>query len=184
MPHRGAFGLILTLHVLGAVLVIGPLAIAALLTAPLVRAGRPMLPVLRVLRRFLPLAAVASLGVVLLGVVMVHQGPFGSVRRFGDAWIADSLVLWAVAAVTTITVLTGGVAGAVTDLDADADADARAEPAGRAAGDQVAPPPGGRTRRAAAARDRRRLVRLGAGGLVTAGCWVAIVALMVIKPGS
>ncbi|MBX6391437.1 MAG: hypothetical protein IRZ08_21020 [Frankia sp.] len=154
MPHKGAFGLVLTLHVLGAVLLVGPLAASGLLLPLLVRTGQPALPLLRPVPRLLRLAAAGTLGVAALGAVLVNRGPFGSVRGFGDGWLAGSLVLWAVAVVLTVTAMAGGVAGAVADIE--------------------------RT----GALARGRLARLAAAGLVATACWCLVVVLMVVKPGS
>jgi|GEM_PF-2213426 len=153
MPHSGPYGLVLALHVVGAMFLISPLAIAGLCLPAMAFVGLPALPVLRPAPLLLRLAAVASLGVVGLGMVLVHQGPFGSVRSYDDGWITSSIALWAIANLLTVTVLAGGIATAVSEI----------EQTGMAA--------------------RHRLPWLALTGLVTTACWIGIVFLMVVKPG-
>ncbi|OHV37909.1 MULTISPECIES: hypothetical protein [Pseudofrankia] len=153
MPHSGPYGLVLALHVVGALFVISPLAFAGLCLPAMTFVGLRALPLLRPAPLVLRLAAAASLGVVALGLVLVRQGPFGSVRHYGDGWITSSVALWAIATLLTVTILASGVATAVAEI----------EQTGMAA--------------------RHRLPWLALTGLVTTSCWVAIVFLMVIKPG-
>jgi len=152
MPHPGAFGLLLTLHIALAVFVIGPLTLICAATWPLLRAGAGGLPVLRTARRLVRGLAVASLLIALTGVGMVHEGSFGSVRSLGDAWLAASIALWAVACLACLGVVAPAMSRAITDIGAGGNA-------------------------------RRRLVPIAGGALLSTGCWLVILALMVVKPG-
>jgi len=153
MPHSGAYGLILALHVLAALLVVGPLVFAGLCLPALAFVGLRALPVLKPAPLLLRIAGAASLGVVALGMVLVPKGPFGSVRGYSDGWITSSVALWAIATLITVTILASGVRTAVTEI----------EQQGMAA--------------------RHRLPWLALAGLVSTACWIAIVFLMVMKPG-
>lgn len=153
MPHSGAYGLILALHVLTAMLVIGPLVFGGLLLPALAFVGLRALPVLKPAPLLLRIAGAASLGVVGLGAALVHRGPFGSVRGYDDGWLTSSIALWAIATLITVTILAGGVATAVAEI----------EQTGTTA--------------------RHRLPWLALAGLISTACWIAIVFLMVIKPG-
>jgi hypothetical protein len=105
VPFRGSFGVVITLHVLTAIFIIGPLA-ATTVTAPrLVRAGRDGLAGLRgAIRavRYLSLGSIATAG---LGFSLVHQGSFGSVRSLSDTWLTWSLILWVVAVAVNLAVV-------------------------------------------------------------------------------
>ncbi|MBL7498586.1 hypothetical protein I6A84_03465 [Frankia sp. CNm7] len=153
MPHSGPYGLVLTLHVLGALFVISPLTFAGLCLPALAFVGHRALPILRPAPWLLRIAAVASLGVVALGLFLVPRGPFGEIRGYGDGWITSSMALWAIATLLTVTILAGGVSTAVAEI----------EQTGMAA--------------------RRRLPWLALTGLITTACWISIVYLMVVKPG-
>jgi len=154
MPHSGAYGLILALHVVAAMLVIGPLVFGGLFLPALAFVGLRALPVLKPAPLLLRIAGAASLGVVGLGAALVHRGPFGSVRGYSDGWLTSSIALWAIATLITVTILAGGVATAVAEI----------EQTGTTA--------------------RHRLPWLALAGLVSTACWIAIVFLMVIKPGT
>jgi hypothetical protein len=153
MPHGGAYGLILTLHILVAMVVVTPMALGGVILPAMAFTGLRALPWLRPAPLLLRLASVASLVVVGLGMALVHKGPFGHVRGYGDGWITSSMSLWAIATLLTATILAGGLSTAVHEI----------EQTGMAT--------------------RRRLPWLAATGVVITGCWVAIVFLMVMKPG-
>ncbi len=154
MPHSGAYGLILALHVLAALLVVGPLVFGGLCLPALTFVGLRALPVLKPAPLLLRIAATASLGVVALGMVLVPKGPFGSVRGYSDGWITSSVALWAIATLITVTILASGVATAVAEI----------EQQGMAA--------------------RHRLPWLALAGVISTACWITIVFLMVMKPGT
>lgn len=156
MPHPGAYGLLLTMHVAIAVFTIGPLTLLGAAVPLLLRAGpdtrAALLPVLRIAVRLLRGFAAATLLVALTGAALVGQGPFGSVRSFGDGWLTGSLLLWAVGAGCYLWLVTPGLSHAIAEIDAGGD------PHGRIA---------------------TLAVSATAGSL----CWLVVVALMVVKPG-
>jgi hypothetical protein len=153
MPHSGAYGLILALHVIVAMFVVTPLLFGGLFLPAMAYVGLRMLPWLRPAPLLLRIAATASLLVVGLGIVLVPRGPFGSVRGYGDGWITSSMSLWAIATLLTMTVLAGGLTTAIREI----------EQTGMAA--------------------RHRLPWLALVGVITTACWIGIVFLMVMKPG-
>lgn len=122
MPNRGAFGAILTLHILTAVFVIGPMAVAAMTAPRLIRGGDASLAALRgVLRstRYYPLA---SLIVVGLGFAIISKGPYGYHRSVTEPWILVSIILWALAAALTFFVVATFVERAITAIEQGDDA--------------------------------------------------------------
>ncbi|CAO5246416.1 hypothetical protein [Frankia sp. AgKG'84/4] len=121
MPHPGAFGLLLTLHVVLAVFIIGPLTLVGAAVPLLLRGGAGALPVMRLAARLVRVFAVATLLVALTGVGLVHQGSFGSVRSFGDDWLAASMVLWVVGAGSFLGLVAPGLSHAIAEIDAGGD---------------------------------------------------------------
>ncbi|WP_235947751.1 hypothetical protein [Candidatus Frankia alpina] len=85
MPHPGSFGLLLTLHILLAIFMVGPLTLVCASVPSLLRTGSRTLPIRRLAARLVRGFAVASLLIVVTGTGMVHQGSFGSVRSFSDS---------------------------------------------------------------------------------------------------
>jgi hypothetical protein len=117
MPHSGSFGFILTLHVLGAVFIVGPLVLVTVAAPLLLRSGRAALPVLHLSLRAVRWLAVASLLIAATGLAILRQGTFGSVRTLRDTWLAGSLLLWVVAVTVTLGVVAPGLARAVRALE-------------------------------------------------------------------
>jgi hypothetical protein len=116
VPFRGSFGVAITLHVLTAIFIIGPLA-ASTATAPrLVRLGPDGLVGLRgAVRavRYLSLGSIVTAG---LGFSLVHKGSFGSVRSLSDTWLTWSLVLWVVAVLVNLAVVAPALERAARDI--------------------------------------------------------------------
>ena len=150
MRDTGAYAVVLVLHLLAALFVVGPLAVAAVTSPRLARAGR--LDALRAAQRTTRLYALASVVVVLLGSAMVGLGETGDAWSFGQLWVSASYVLWVVAVALTLAVVVPAQEAAVEALEAGQDA-------GGTAG------------------------RMAAGGGLAMLVWVAIVVLMVTKPG-
>ncbi|WP_261559795.1 DUF2269 domain-containing protein [Frankia tisae] len=122
MPHPGSFGLLLTLHILLAIFVVGPLTLVCASVPSLLRTGPRALPILRLAGRLVRGFAVASLLIVVTGAGMVHQGSFGSVRSFSDSWLLGSLVLWVVACGICLAVIAPSLSHAIAEIDAGGDA--------------------------------------------------------------
>ncbi|MCK9877198.1 MULTISPECIES: hypothetical protein [Frankia] len=122
MPHPGAFGLLLTLHVVLALFLLGPLALVCVTAPVLLRAVPGPLPVLLLATRLVRVLAAASLLIVLTGVGLVHQGSFGSVRSLGDGWLLGSLLLWALGCASCLGLVAPGMSRAITEVEAGGDA--------------------------------------------------------------
>jgi len=107
----------MTLHILTAIFIIGPLA-ATTVTAPrLVRLGRPGLAGLRgalATVRWLSAGSIVTAG---LGFSLVHKGSFGSVRSLSDTWLSASIVLWVVAVLVNLGVVAPALNRAARDVE-------------------------------------------------------------------
>ena len=150
---------LLSVHVVVAVVLVGAVTIAASLFP---RYGRQALagdaaavPALRLLHRVTRVYAVLSLAVPVLGIATA-----GSLGVLTDAWVLAAMALTLLAAV----VLVGAVLPGQQQL------------LGTAEG---GPPPGG-TLTDVGARVRRLAMASGTFNLV----WVVVVVLMVVRPGS
>ncbi|MCM3887275.1 hypothetical protein [Frankia sp. R82] len=121
MPHPGAFGVLLTLHVVLALFLLGPLALVCVTAPVLLRAVPGPLPVLLLATRLVRVLAAASLIIVLTGVGLVHQGSFGSVRSLSDGWLLSSLVLWVVGCACCLGLVAPGMSRAIAEVEAGAD---------------------------------------------------------------
>jgi hypothetical protein len=153
VPFRGSFGVVITLHVLTAIFIVGPLATSTLTAPKLVRAGRDGLAGLRSATgtvRYLSLGSIVTAG---LGFSLVHQGSFGSVRSLSDTWLIWSLILWVVAVLVNLVVVAPTLGRAARDIERHGDG-------------------------------RRHLPAVALGGGLTTLCWVLIVVLMMVKPGT
>lgn len=151
MKYSGTYAVLLVLHLLTVVLLVGPLALATVLSPRHVRSGNA--GALADSARTTRLYALASLLTVVLGVAMIGNGAVGDQWGFGQLWVSAALVLWLVAVALTLAVVVPAQRAALAHLEAGTDATA------------------------------------GAGHIAAAGglamlAWVAIVVLMVVKPGA
>lgn len=153
MPHSGSYGLFLTLHVLCAVLLVGPLCMTTMAAPRLVQAGPAGLPRLRAAARATWYQPPATVLVALFGLVIVDEGSFGSVRSLGDGWLVASIALWLAAMAITMGVVSRGLRSAVHEIERGGDA-----------------------------RRQLPVITIAAAAAVT--CWVLVIILMVVKPGS
>lgn len=152
MVYQGAYAVLLVLHLLTVAFLVGPSAMAALLSPGHARAGR--VDALRTAARTTRLYTMGTLVTVLLGSALVGaSGTRTPTWDMGDLWVAGSYVLWFVAVALVLLVVVPAQNQAVRELEA-----------GRGA-ERLAP-------------------RIGAGGGVAMLCWVAIIVLMVLKPGA
>nr|MDT0664075.1 histidine kinase [Micromonospora sp. DSM 115978] len=106
MPYRGSFGLVVTLHVLLAVFVVGPLAFATAFAPWLLLRRRALADdggrravVAGLVGTTWAVRGLSAIAVLAggLGFVVLDEGTFGSVRSVSDPWILYSIVLWALA---------------------------------------------------------------------------------------
>jgi hypothetical protein len=153
MVYRGAYGVVLALHVLTVAFVIGPLAIAALTAPRLVRGGAGQLPALRATLRATRSYAFSSVVTVLLGTAMIGLGDVGDQWEFTDPWIMASYALWLVAVILSLLVVAPGIQDAIAAAETGADT-------------------------------KRFVGRIAGAAGAAALAWVAIIFLMVLKPGA
>lgn len=153
MPHSGSYGLFLTLHVLGAVLLVGPLCVTTACAPRLVSAGPAALPRLRAAARSTRYLPPATVLVVLCGLVILKHGSFGSVRGLDDGWLFASTLLWITAVVVTMGVVSRNLRLAVHAIERGGDG-------------------------------RGQLAAITIGASVAVTCWIVVITLMVVKPGS
>jgi hypothetical protein len=107
--------------VLTGVFVVGPLGLVTLTAPWLLRSGRAALPFLRAAVRATRGHSLASVVVVALGMVILHEGSFGSVRKITDGWIVWSIGLWGCAVLLGLAVVARGLAAAVAEIEAGDD---------------------------------------------------------------
>ena len=101
MTHK----ILLTLHVLFAVLIIGPLALLDLVGPMAIKRGADELPVLRWGHRIAKALGPASSAVLVLGLILVWHSDGVEI---GDTWVILAIILFIVAAV-----LGGAIGGKV-----------------------------------------------------------------------
>lgn len=120
MRYSGSYAVVLVLHLLAALFVVGPLAVAAVTSPRLARAGR--LDALTAAQRTTRLYALASVVVVLLGSAMIGLGETGEVWEMSQLWVSASYALWLLAVVLTLGLVVPAQSAAVTALEAGEDA--------------------------------------------------------------
>lgn len=104
MVYRGVYALLLALHLLTAVFLVGPAAVAAMTSPRLVRAGDAL--GLRTAARSTRLYTLASLLTVVLGSALVAVSGDGTAEwSMGDLWVSASYVLWLVAVALVLVVV-------------------------------------------------------------------------------
>ena len=151
MRYSGSYALLLALHLLTAVLVVGPLALTAATAPRLVRAGD--VTGLRAAARTTRLYAVSTVVVVGLGSALLGLGAVGAQWSPSQAWVSASYALWLVAVVLDVALVLPGLRQAADVAEQGGDT------AGYAG-------------------------KVAAGGGLALLCWVAIIVLMVTKPGA
>ena len=151
---------LLSLHVVAAIVFVGPVTVAVSLFpryARLALAGDPgAVAVVRLLHRISRVYAVLGLVVPVLGIALAVR-----LRVLGDVWLVVSIALTLLAALILAAVVLPGQRRAVDLLDASTD-----------------PTPDAAAAWAAGAG------RLGMSSGVFALLWVVVVVLMVVRPGS
>lgn len=120
MRYTGAYAVVLVLHLLTALFVVGPLAVAAVTSPRLAKAGQ--VEALRSAARTTRLYALASLVVVLLGTAMIGLGDTGQAWEISQLWVSASYALWIVAVALTLGLVVPAQQQAVKALEAGADA--------------------------------------------------------------
>ena len=120
MRYTGAYAVVLVLHLLTALFVVGPLAVAAVTSPRLARAGQ--VDALRGAARTTRLYALASLVVVLLGTAMIGLGDTGEAWEMSQLWVSASYALWILAVALTLGLVVPAQRQAVTALEEGRDA--------------------------------------------------------------
>lgn len=148
MRYSGSYALLLSLHLIGVLLLVGPLGWVTATAGRLAREGdvAGLTRALRLTRVF----SMASLVVVLLGLAMLDRDP--TRIPAGATWVAVSFALWLVAVGLNLAVAAPTLRAALAEA-------AEGRPTDRFA------------------------AKLGAFGGLSLLCWLAIVVLMVYKPG-
>ena len=124
MRYTGVYAVVLVLHLLTAVFLVGPLAVAAVTSPRHARAGR--VDALRDSARTTRLYAIGTVLTVLLGSAMIGLGETGDAWTMGQAWVSASYALWIVALALTLGLVVPGQRAAVKALEGGGKADSAA----------------------------------------------------------
>lgn len=111
-----AYELVLSLHLLSAVFLVGPAAVAAVTASGLVRAGRAD-ALVRGARTVRALTG-GSVLALLLGTGLIGLGDRGEQWGFDQLWISASYALWLVATGLTFSVVVRGMEDAAEAVGA------------------------------------------------------------------
>ncbi|AXK34518.1 DUF2269 family protein [Streptomyces armeniacus] len=185
---------LLAVHVLAAILAIGPVAVAASMFPAALRRAAPEagpaaaadpqgVAVVRTLHRICRVYVVIGIVVPVFGFATAS-----SLGVLGDAWLITSIVLTAVAAAVLVLCVLPGQEAALarltgTDADAGADSDPDGDPGGADA-DTAAPPPTPTAIRTPTVSVSRTAARLGMYTGVFNLLWAIVTVLMIVRPGS
>lgn len=120
MRYTGTYAVVLVLHLLTALFVVGPLAVAAVQSPRLARSGQ--VEALRASARSTRGYALASVVVVLLGTAMVGLGDTGQAWAMDQLWVSASYALWIVAVALTLGMVVPAQRAAVKALEDGEDA--------------------------------------------------------------
>lgn len=162
---------LLSLHVVAAVVAIGPVTVAASMFPRYVRAAfadpsdRQPVTVLATLHRICRVYALVGIAVPVFGFATAV-----SLDVLGDAWLIASVVLTAVAAVVLAVAVLPGQRGAIELVD------------GLVAGLGEAAGPGALATQPSTGR--RLSARLGMTAGIFSLLWTVVVVLMIVRPGS
>lgn len=150
MKYSGAYAVVLALHLITAVFLVGPSAVAGMTSARHARKGHAQ--ALRDGARTTRVYTAATVVVVLLGSALTGIGAVGEQWDMGQLWVSASYALWIVAVAVTF--------GLVVPAQTKA---AKAIESGEAGSPFAA--------------------RMAAGAGIASLAWIAIIVLMVAKPG-
>lgn len=146
---------LLSLHVLAAIVFVGPVTVAVSLFPRYVREAGPSSGTVTLLHRISRVYAVLGLSVPVLGIALA-----GRLGVLGDAWVVVSLVLTVAAALVLALVVLPGQARLMAAVD---------------------PPGAGGV---GVAERTAVLSRLAMASGVFSLLWAVVVVLMVVRPGS
>ena len=121
MTYTGVYAVLLVLHLLTVAFVVGPAAVAAVLSPRHVRAGR--VDALRDAARTTRLYTLATLVTVVLGSALVAvSGDTTPQWSMGELWVSASYALWLVAVAVVLVLVVPAQEQAAAELDAGRDA--------------------------------------------------------------
>lgn len=115
MTYSGAYAFVLVLHLLTVAFVVGPSAVAGVVSARHARAGRA--EALRDASRTTRLYTLATVLTVLLGTAMVGLGDVGGQWEMGQLWVSASYALWIVAVALTLGLVVPSQVKAASAID-------------------------------------------------------------------
>ncbi len=121
MRYGGLYGIILLLHLLTAVFIIGPLAIAGVAAPRALDDGEPAVQRLQDGHRLVQRYALASILVPLLGTAMIglgNDGDVGAQWAFNQFWVSSSYALYLVAVLALLLVAAPAIKKAAAALEA------------------------------------------------------------------
>jgi uncharacterized membrane protein len=132
MRYSGAYAVVLVLHLLAVAFVVGPAAVAAMVSARHARTGR--VEALQDASRTTRVYTIATLVTVLLGTALVGLGDVGGQWAMGQFWVSASYALWIVALALTLGLVVPMQRKAVKALEDGGDSAAFAGRIGAGAG--------------------------------------------------
>lgn len=100
MKYSGSYAIVLALHLLTVAFVVGPSAVAGMVSARHARKGHA--EALRDAARTTRLYALGTLLTVLLGTALVEMGGLGEQWDIAQGWVSASYALWIVAVALTL----------------------------------------------------------------------------------
>lgn len=119
MRYSGTYAVVLALHLLTVVFVVGPSAVAGVVSARHARAGRA--EALRDASRTTRIYGLATLLTVLLGTALVGLGDVGGQWGLGQPWVSASYALWVVALALTLGLVVPAQEKAARAIEAGGD---------------------------------------------------------------
>ncbi|MEX2291326.1 MAG: DUF2269 family protein [Mycobacteriales bacterium] len=122
MRYSGAYAVVLALHLLTVVFVVGPSAVAGVVSVRHARAGRA--DALRDASRTTRIYALATLLTVLLGTALIGLGDVGAQWGLGQPWVSASYALWVVALALTLGLVVPAQEKAAGAIEAGGDGSA------------------------------------------------------------
>ena len=124
MRYSGTYSVVLVLHLLTVAFLVGPSAVAGLVSARHARAGRA--DALRQASRTTRLYTLGTLLTVLLGTAMIGLGDVGEQWKMDQVWVSASYALWIVAVALTLALVVPSQLKAASAIDAGGDGGAYA----------------------------------------------------------
>jgi hypothetical protein len=119
MRYSGVYAVVLALHLLTVVFLVGPAAVAGVVSTRHARAGHAQ--ALRDASRTSRSYTLATLLTVLLGMAMVGLSDIGDQWEFSQLWISASFALWIIATALTLGLVVPTQAKAASAIEEGGD---------------------------------------------------------------